>query len=119
VLFNLTARQDFARNNPETIKKVLHALIEARSFIMEYPEKAGSIVGGYLRMDAVSLSEYNFDVRLSTTLLISLETQARWAIRNHLTERQTVPNFLGLIYAQGLEAVAPDTVALVHPGERS
>jgi hypothetical protein len=44
--------------------------------------------------------------------LISLEDQARWAIRNRLTDAEKVPNYLDYIYPGVLKAVKPEAVKI-------
>ncbi len=69
---------------------------------------------GHVSEETVSFTDYTFDIRLGQSLLLSLETEARWAIRNRLTDKREVPNFLPLMYTKGLEAVDPDAITLIH-----
>jgi len=118
--WNLMAMQDYVKRNPEVVKKVLRALIRGVASIRGESLEARKITANYFKMDEAVLNEIwdasdlSFGVTLSPTLLISMEDQARWAIRNKLTKRKTVPNFLNFIYFEGLEAVQSDAVTIIH-----
>lgn len=116
--FNIVARQDYVKENPGIIKKVLRALISATEFIKENPEETHKIVSGYFPIDEALLKElegiYDFEVRLDQSFILTLEDQARWAIRNNLTDKTAVPNYLNYIYLHALEDVKPDAVTIIH-----
>ena len=116
--FNIVTKQDFANENPETIKKVLRALIKADEFIEENPDEAREIVAGKIGMDKATLNElwelYNFKVTLDQSLLVTLEAEARWAIKNKLTDAIEVPNYLDYIYMDALEEVKPEAVGIIR-----
>ena len=75
-------------------------------------------MAGYLGLTetqvARSWNEYAFQVTLHSLLLMNLENQARWAIRNKSTGKRAVPNFLHYFYFEGLEAVDPKAVTVIH-----
>ncbi len=116
--FNITAAQDFVHKNPETIKRVLRSLIRAVEFIRENPDKSRRIVSSYIKMDEALLGElwgiYHFKVTLDQSFLITLEDQARWAIKSRLTDKTSVPNYLNFIYLDGLKAVKPEAVTIIR-----
>lgn len=112
--WNIAAAQDYVKENPETVKKLLRALIQAQHYIVENPQEVQKVMAGYVRDDTAVLGDINFDVRLSQNLILSLENQARWALRSGLTDKKKIPNFLRLIYTDGLEAVDPDSVTVVQ-----
>ena len=116
--FNIATKQDFANENPESIRKVLRALIKAQEFIKENPDEARETVAGKIGMDKAALSElwelYDFKVTLDQSLLVTLESEARWAIKNKLTDRTEVPNYLDYIYYDALEEVKPEAVTIIR-----
>jgi NitT/TauT family transport system substrate-binding protein len=114
VYWNIVAAQDFVKAHPETVKKLLRGLIQAQHYIEHNPEDTQKIMAEYVGQDAATLGDFNFDVRLSQSLIISLEDQARWAVRKRLTDAKDMPNFLHLVYTGGMEVVAPDSVFIVH-----
>ncbi|MEW5747086.1 MAG: ABC transporter substrate-binding protein [Nitrospirota bacterium] len=114
VWWNIAAGQDFAKANPETVKALLRALLRAERYIKDNPAEASRIVARFIGQDPGSLGDYNFDVQLGQALILDLEDQARWAIRNRLIPVEGVPNFLRLLCTEGLEAVAPGSVMVTH-----
>ena len=58
--------------------------------------------------------QYVFALRLDQSLLLTLEDIARWAIRHHLTEATTVPNFLDAMYFQALQEVKPEAITIIR-----
>jgi len=116
--FLIAARQDYANANPEIIKKVLQSLVNASKFIHENPDQSHAIVAKYLGMDKALLDElsatYHFKITLDQSLLLTLENQAKWAIKNKLTKQTKVPNYLDFIYLDGLTAIQPEGVTIIH-----
>jgi len=51
---------------------------------------------------------------LDQTMLISLEDIARWAIKEGLTGKNEVPNYLNFIYINTLEAIKPIAVTIIR-----
>jgi NitT/TauT family transport system substrate-binding protein len=57
---------------------------------------------------------YRFNIALNQSLLLALEDETRWAIKNELTARTDVPNYLNYVYLDGLRAVKPESVTVIH-----
>jgi len=114
--YNIAARQDFVNKNQETIKKVLQTLIKATEFISQNPGEARRIISAAIHMDLDLLEElwdiYHFAVTLDQSLLLTLEDEARWAIKNQLTDGTDVPDYLNYIYLKALQAVKPEAVGI-------
>ena len=112
--WNIIAVPDLVKKRPEAVKKVLRALISAERFIVEKPVEAQQIVASHLRVDkavvAAAWNDLYFRVALDQSLLVNLENQARWAIRNKLVTGTEVPNFMGNLYPEALKAVRSDSV---------
>jgi hypothetical protein len=53
-------------------------------------------------------------VRLSQSLLASLEDQARWAIGARLVEGTMMPNFLRFIYIDAILAEKPSALTIIR-----
>ena len=114
VTWNLAGRPDFVRAHPEAIKKLLRAVIQATHYIAQNSGEAGKIAADYIGKDAADFRDYDYDVRMDRTLLVSLEEEARWAIAAGLTDKREIPNYLNFFYPDDLEAVAPESVALKY-----
>jgi NitT/TauT family transport system substrate-binding protein len=114
--WNLVAQRGWVLKNPETVKKMLQALIQGVKFIKKNPSGVHKILAGYTRMDESAMSRMwgstVFKVALNPSLLMSLEDNARWAIRSKRIDAKTVPNFLNYIYFDGLAAIDPAAVTI-------
>jgi ABC-type nitrate/sulfonate/bicarbonate transport system substrate-binding protein len=114
--FNIAAQQEFVQKNPETVKRFLHALIKAEEFVAKNPEEAQTIMSVATKIDKSLIREvwnaFNYHVVLDQTLLITLEDETRWAMKNKLTERTVMPDYSSAIYADGLRAVKPEAVKI-------
>ena len=116
--FNLSAGQQFIAENPGVASKVLRALLRAVQTIHDNPDESLDTVSEYIKTDRAMVKDiwaiYDFEVTLSQSFIISLEDEARWAIRKGLTSRQDVPNYLDYIYMQALEEVKPGAVTIIR-----
>lgn len=114
--FNLVVKQEFARRNPEVIKRFLRALTRAETFTREQPAEAQVIVSQATKADLALVrnvwNNFGYRLVLDQVLLIMLEDETRWAMKNGLTDRAEMPNYLTSIYVDGLRAVKPDAIRL-------
>lgn len=117
-IFCLTAGQNFVKQHPETIKKVLRALVRAETFAKQHPEESRRLVAEYLRIDKTLIDDiwnvFTLRIALDQSLVVSLEEQTRWAISNRLTLRRDMPNYLDFIYVDGLREVKTDALTIFH-----
>ena len=117
-LFNVAGTGDYVRGHPATVRKVLRALIAGARFCQDEPDAARALFAKASASEAARLQAawhgYRFGVVLDQGLLLALEDEACWAIRNRLAERGDMPNFLDAVYLDGLEAVAPSAVTVIH-----
>ena len=116
--FNVVATREYISKNPENVRKVLRALVEAEEFARLEPAKAQQITADFCRIDKAVIhalwESENFNVSLDQVLVLSLEDESRWAIKNKLVPGAKVPNFLEFIYVDGLAAVQPQAVGLIR-----
>jgi NitT/TauT family transport system substrate-binding protein len=59
-------------------------------------------------------ADYEFTLDLDQSLVAAMEDQARWIIAHQLSDRTETPNFVSSIYMDGLEAVKPEAVSIIH-----
>ncbi len=114
--FYFVARKDFIQKNSEALKRFLRAIEKAEKFLQESNKEAMGIVAQRLKMDEEILSgtwdNFRFGQFLDQSVLTSLEDEARWAIKNRLTEASKVPNYLGYVHVDALKAVKPKAVLI-------
>ena len=117
-IFCVVGGQKYVKKNPAVIKKVLQALLKAETFVQQHPEEARHLVAEFIKTDKVILDEtwddFTFLVALDQALLVDLEEQTRWAIKNRLAVRRDMPNYLDFIYVDGLTAIRPDAVRIIR-----
>ena len=115
--FNIVAQQEFIRKNPETVRKMLRALVKAEEFVRGNPAEAQQIVADFIEIETSIVREFwvdaQFAVTLSQALLLTLEDESRWAINTGLTEAREIPNYLDFIYLDGLKSVKPQAVSIL------
>jgi NitT/TauT family transport system substrate-binding protein len=114
--FNVAASQDFVKNNPETVKRFLRALIKAENFVATHPDEAQAIVSVATKIDRSLVHDvwnaFNYRVALDQRLLITLEDESRWAMKNRLTDQTVMPDYLRYIHQDSLRAVKPDAIRM-------
>ena len=116
--FNLVSKNDFIENNQQLLKRILKALIKAEEFIKDNREESIDIIAAHLKTDSKIIDKlwdiYEFRVSLTQAFLITLEDEARWFIKNKLTSKTEVPNYLDYIYMDALEASKPKAIEIIH-----
>ncbi len=117
-IFYFAVKKEFLRNHPETIKRFLKVIDRANTFIRKNEDESQDIVVRELKLDkeAVELGwqQGEFTLFLDQALIMSLEDQARWAVKNNLTEATEVPNYLDYIYMDALEEVNPEAITIIR-----
>ncbi len=116
--FYFVPNRNFMENNPEILKNFLKAIKKGEEFIQKNREESINIVCERLKIDkeltAIIWDDFNFELMLDQTLLITLEDEARWAIREGLTDKKEVPNYLDFIYMDALKDVKPEAVTIIR-----
>ena len=116
--YNLVVFNNFIKDRSQVVKSVVKALIKSEEFAKKIPERAQKIVSNKTGIKESEIAglwpDLRFEVSLEQSLLASLENEARWAIRNKLTDGKKVPNYLNFIYLDTLEAVKPKGVTIIR-----
>jgi NitT/TauT family transport system substrate-binding protein len=116
--FLLIVKADLIKTRPRAVDSLLKGALDAEDFFKKHESEARTIVERSLGLDraaiASSWSRIHFRVGLDQALLTLMEDEGRWAIQNKLVATQKVPNYLNLLYLNGLEKLRPDAVSVVH-----
>ena len=116
--FNFLTMKNFATEHPEVLEKFLRAINKATDFVNSNTEKSQEIMAKRLnfKKEEVALHwvDFTFELSLGQSLLINIEDEARWAIRNNLTDAKEIPNYLDYIYMDALESVKPEAVTIIR-----
>ncbi len=107
--FNIAVAREVLDGRPEAVQAFLRALIKAEQFVARQPEEAQVIVASATAVDQNLIREvwdaFNYSVRLDQTLLITLEDETRWAIKQKLTEQAVMPDYRKIIHEDSLLAI--------------
>jgi ABC-type nitrate/sulfonate/bicarbonate transport system substrate-binding protein len=107
--FNIAVLEPYLAGNPDTVRRFLRALVRAEAFAARQPEEAQAIVAAATGTapDLVRevWSAFAYRVALDQTLLITLEDETRWAMRNGLTDQTVMPDYRRNLHAESLRAV--------------
>lgn len=116
--FYFVANKDFIENNPEALRSFLKAIEKGEEFIRKQRDESINIICQRLKLDrelTVSIwDDFDFQLMLDQTVLITLEDEARWAIREGFTDKKEIPNYLNFIYMDALEDVKPEAVTIIR-----
>jgi sulfonate transport system substrate-binding protein len=108
----------FLDKSPDAVVKILRGLIQAEDYVRANPADAQKIVAERLGVAtaivAAGWPRRSPRVLLDQSLLLRLEAQARWAIRNKLVNSNGVPNYLNVIHLRGLDVVRPRAITVVR-----
>jgi NitT/TauT family transport system substrate-binding protein len=116
--FYFVVKKDFIKNNPETLERFLRAVYKGERFIHENNRDAMKIISEWLVVDIKTIAPiwdaFSFQLILDQSILMSLEGEARWAIKQGLTDRKEIPNYLDFIYMDALEKVKPEALTIIR-----
>ncbi len=100
------------------ISRFLKSLVQAEDYIIHNPAAAQAILRHWLKYDEALTetiwAEHRFTVSLDQSLITAMEDEARWMIKNRSTTEKSVPDFLNFIHVDGLKAIKPQAVNIIH-----
>jgi NitT/TauT family transport system substrate-binding protein len=114
----ISSTDEWITKHPEPVRRLLKSLVQAEDYAIRNPDEAKAIVRKRLNLDAAYMetvwSQNQFSLSLDQALIVAMEDEARWMIKNNLTTEKNVPNFLDYIYEDGLKAVKPEAVNIIR-----
>lgn len=118
----IACRNDWAVSHRDQINRLLKSLSQSEDYVISHPAEAKAIVQKRLNYDNSYIAsiwpEHKFSLSLDQSLILAMEDEARWMINNNLTTEENVPDFLDYIYADGLEAIKPESVNIIRGGNK-
>jgi len=116
--FNFMAMRELTEKRPQVIERFLRAIDKANQFITSNRAAAQALVTKRMKLDRKVVEalwdEFSFELSLNQELIITLEHEARWAIKQQLTAAREIPNYIDSIYWKALEEVKPRSVRALH-----
>jgi NitT/TauT family transport system substrate-binding protein len=117
-IYNLVGMQQYVLAHPETVRRVLRALVHGSRYCRDNPEAMQPVLAATAKQSREAVlaawPSYHFEMELDQGLVLALEDRARWAIRNQMAASEQMPNFLEYIYLDGMTAVQPSAVTIIH-----
>jgi NitT/TauT family transport system substrate-binding protein len=114
----IVGTNDWVTSHPDTVSRFWRSLAQAQGFLTRHPDEAKEILRrnvGYEMSYIDSIwPQYDFSLSLDQSLIIAMEDEARWMIKNNLTTEKQVPVFANFINENGLKAVRPEAVNIIR-----
>ncbi len=116
--FVLLTKEDWIKSNPAAAERFMKSVLEAEDYIKDNSEEAKEFVKNRFDYESdyidYSWPKQEFVVTLEQAMLITFEDQARWRIKQGLTDATKVPNYLYYIYMDALEEVKPEAIGIIR-----
>lgn len=114
--FTIAAPRSYLEQDPGAARAFLRALLRAEADVARDPEGAQAIVaratGTPPDLVREVWSAFRYRVVLEQGLLIALEDETRWAMKNGLVPRGPMPDYRRVLQGDILKAVAPSSTRL-------
>ena len=109
--------KDYAHRHPDKLVKFLRAQDRAIAFINSNRHESIDIFAsksGIQKNIVEALwDEFSFGLYLSESMLINLESQARWVLKRR-NEAGNIPNYLTYIYFDALVEINPQAISVIR-----
>jgi NitT/TauT family transport system substrate-binding protein len=110
----ITCRADWIPQHQEVVKRFLNAISQTEDYMIQHPDEAKAIVQKKMNYTSDYMAAVwprnDFSLSLDQSLIVAMENEARWMIKNNLTSQTGVPDFLNYIYLEGLNSIKPASV---------
>lgn len=114
----IACRNEWIKAYPQIVRRFLKALAKAEEYAAGNPDAARKIVRGRLSYDdsfsETIWSENQVALSLDQSLITAMEDEARWMIKNGLTTKEQVPDFLKYICEDVLKSVKSEAVSVIR-----
>lgn len=114
----MISSDDWIAEHPELITRFLNSLLQAEEFVQDHPTEAKAIVKKQMNFSDEYMEtvwkQNQYSLSLDQSLIVAMEDEARWMIKNNLTNENNVPDFLDYVYVEGLESLKPEAVNIVR-----
>jgi len=89
-------------------------MVEAEKYVAENPGVAKAILQKRLGLDPAEMdrvwSRNHYIISLDRSLVLAMEDEARWMVKNKLVPEQPIPDAVDYIHPESLERVEPEAV---------
>jgi ABC-type nitrate/sulfonate/bicarbonate transport system substrate-binding protein len=114
----IVSSEDWLADHPEHIRRFLESLVQAEEYTISHPVEAKAIMQERLNVDGSFVESAwfrdKFHLSLDQSLVVAMEDEARWMIKNNLTTEKEVPFFNDYIHENALKAIKPEAVNIIR-----
>ena len=114
--FNLVAARRLFGVRDDVLVRLLRAVERGEQFIQDRPEEAKAILRKRLQLDEGFVTWFwpstSYRLGLDQALLRTMESEARWAVREGQVHGKASPNFMGFLHTAPLMIAKPSAVSL-------
>jgi len=116
--FTIVGSESWLDKNQAAAKRLLTALIQAETYVLRNPEEARAIIQQRFNYNDTYMDEiwkeHRFTVSLDQGLVAAMDDEARWMIKNKLTDARDVPDFIKRIHVETLASMKPGAVNIIR-----
>jgi ABC-type nitrate/sulfonate/bicarbonate transport system substrate-binding protein len=116
--WNMVATEVWIKNHPELVNRFLRSLAEAEGYIIQNPAETKAFLQKLLKLKDTYMAtvwpQNQFSLSLDQSLILAMEDEARWMIKNNLTSEKQIPDFVNYIYEDALKAIKPEAVNIIR-----
>jgi ABC-type nitrate/sulfonate/bicarbonate transport system substrate-binding protein len=113
----LSTNTDTVNKKPEVVERLLRSLRQADAFVLTHSEEAKTVVQKKMKYEPVYMEkiwpEHRFALTLDQSLIVAMDDETRWMIKNNLTSATGVPNYLDHISTKGMSTVKPESMNII------
>lgn len=114
--FSLVVQRRLVGTQDASLERVLRALRRAEQFIQHDAEGAKAILKRRLGLDQEFLDfawpSFSYRLGLDQSFIATLESQARWALREGQIQGKALPNYLSFVHTEPLRKVKPTATSV-------
>jgi NitT/TauT family transport system substrate-binding protein len=113
----IACRDDWISGHLEAIRRLLTSLDQAGEYMADHPAEGRAIAQKRVDRSEAQMAtiwpRFQFSLILDQSLVLAMEDEGRWMIRNNLTDATTIPDYRYYISQTGLEEIKPESVNII------
>ncbi|MGK5092643.1 ABC transporter substrate-binding protein [Deltaproteobacteria bacterium TL4] len=115
----LIGTKTLTQQRSAALQRLLKALVQAEAWLTpQTMEEAKLIISQNSKADLAYIhymwNKNHFEVTLPQALILAMEDVAQWNLSHQNTSQGDIPNYLQFIYWEGLQAVKPEAISILH-----
>lgn len=118
IAINMATMKSFINEKPHVIRMVIRGMKRAVDYMNDNPDDAQLLISEILEEDIELIRKdwqnLTYKLALDQLLILTMENEAKWAIRHKYTEATEIPDFLNYIYYKALEEEIPEAVTIIR-----